>query len=53
MTIVVDWDIKNETKQKSGSALFAFGNMIRYDPTLVEWTSNYHVLCTSLIVYFY
>ena len=28
----------------SGSILFAYGNMIRYDPTLVELTSNFFVL---------
>ena len=29
----------------SGSALFAHGNMIRYDPTLVDRTSKLFVLC--------
>ena len=28
----------------SGSTLFAYGNMIRYDPTLVDLTSNFFVL---------
>ena len=27
----------------SGSSLFAYGNMIRYDPTLVNRISNFHV----------
>ena len=30
---------------KSGSALFAYGNMIIYDPTLVYLTCNVFVLC--------
>ena len=32
----------------SGSTLFDYGNMIRYDPTLVDLTSNFFVLCTNL-----
>ena len=32
----------------SGSTMFAYGNMIRYDPTLVELTSNFLVLCTNV-----
>ena len=30
----------------SGSSLFAYGNMIRYDPTPVDLTSNFFVLYT-------
>ena len=37
----------------SGSTLFAYGNMIRYDPTLVDLTSNFCVLCTNVKVYLY
>ena len=33
--------------------LFAYGNMIRYDPTLVDFTSNFFVLCTNVKVYLY
>ena len=29
----------------SGSTLFAYGNIIRYDPTFVGLTSNFYVLC--------
>ena len=35
----------------SGSTLFAYGNMIRYDPTLVDLTSNFFVLCTNVKKY--
>ena len=35
----------------SGSTLFAYGTMIRYDPTLVGLTSNFFVLCTDMKVY--
>ena len=35
----------------SASTLFAYGNMIRYDPTLVELTSNFFVLHTNVKVY--
>ena len=31
----------------SGSTLFAYGNMIKYDPTLVDLTSNFFVLYTN------
>ena len=31
----------------SGSNLFAYGNMIRYDPTLVEMTSKFFDLFTN------
>ena len=36
----------------SGSTLFAYGN-IRYDPTLVDLTSNFFVLCTNVKVNIY
>ena len=36
---------------RSGSTLFAYGNMIRCDPTLVDLTSNFSVLCTYVKVY--
>ena len=36
-----------------GSTLFAYGNMIRYDLTLVDLTSNFIVLCTNVNVYLY
>ena len=29
----------------SGCTLFSYGNVIRYDPTLVDLTSNFFVLC--------
>ena len=35
------------------STLFAYGNMIRYDPTQVDLTSNFFVLCTNLKVYLF
>ena len=36
----------------SGSTLFAYGNMIRYDPTLVvDLTSDFIVVCTNVKVY--
>ena len=38
---------------RSGSTLFAHGNMIRYDPTLVDLTSNFFVRCTNVKVYLY
>ena len=37
----------------SGSILFAYGNMIGYDPTLEDLTSNFFVLCTNVKVYLY
>ena len=33
--------------------LFAYGNIIRYDPTLVDLTSNFFILCTNAKVYLY
>ena len=36
-----------------GSTLFAYGNMIRYDPTLMDLSSNFLVLCTNVKVYLY
>ena len=38
---------------RSGSALLAYGIMIRYDSMLVERTSNFFVLCTNVKVYLY
>ena len=37
----------------SGSTLFAYGNMIKYDPTLVDLTSNFFVLYTNKKVIYY
>ena len=34
-------------------ALFAYGIMIRYDPTLVDLTSNVFVLRTNVNIYLY
>ena len=31
--------------------MFAYGNIIRHDPTLVDLTSNIFVLCTKVKVY--
>ena len=36
-----------------GSTLFAYGNIIRYDPTLVDLTSNFFVVWTKVKVYSY
>ena len=33
--------------------LFAYGNMIIYDPTLVDLTCNFYVLCINMKVYLY
>ena len=33
--------------------MFFYGNMIRYDPTLVILTINFFVLCTNVKVYPY
>ena len=34
--------------------MFAYGNMIRYAPTLVDLTNDFFVLCTNVHVqYFY
>ena len=38
---------------RSGSSLFDYGNMIRYDPTLVDLTCNFFVLCTNMKVSLY
>ena len=35
----------------SGSTLFAYENMIRYNPTLVDLISIFFVLCTNMKVY--
>ena len=37
----------------TGCSLFAYGNMIRYDPTLVDLTSDFFVLCTKEIKFIY
>ena len=37
----------------SGSTLLYYGNMIRYDPTLVDLTNTFFVLCTNVKVYLY
>ena len=37
----------------SGSTLLAYGKMIRYDPTLVDLTRNFFVICTNVKVYLY
>ena len=37
----------------SGSTLFAYGNMIIFDPTLVDLTRNFFVLCTNVKFYLY
>ena len=31
--------------------MFAYGNMIRYDPTLVDITSNFFVQCVQTFIY--
>ena len=36
---------------KSGSTLFAYGNMIWYDFTVVDMKSNFFVLCTNVLVF--
>ena len=33
--------------------MFAYGNMIRYDPTIVNLISNFFVLCTKVKDYLY
>ena len=38
---------------QAASTLFACGNMIRYDPTLVDLTSNFFVLFTNVKDYLY
>ena len=43
----------NQIRPRPGSTLFAYGNMIRYDPTLVDLTSNVFVLCTNMKVHLY
>ena len=35
------------------ATLFAYRNMIRYSPTLVDLISNFFVLCTNVKVYLY
>ena len=46
-------DPDQATLISSGSILFAYGNMIRFDPTLADLTSNLVVLCTKMKVYLY
>ena len=38
---------------RSESTLFAYGNTIRYDPTLVDLTIYFFVLYTNMKVYLY
>ena len=33
--------------------MFSNGNVIRYDPTLLDLTSNLFVLCSNVKVYLY
>ena len=33
--------------------MFAYGNIIRYDPTLVDLKSNFFVPCTNMNIYLY
>ena len=42
-----------QRRHKSGSSctLFANGNIIRYDPILVDLTSSFFNLCTNVKVY--
>ena len=37
----------------TGSTLFAYVNMIRYDPTLLDLTNNFFVQSTNVKVYLY
>ena len=37
----------------TGSSLFVYGNIVRYDRTLVDLTSNFFALCTNMKVYLY
>ena len=32
---------------------FSYGDMVRYDPTIVDLTSNFFVLCINVKVYLY
>ena len=36
-----------------GTTLFAYENVIRYDPALVDLTSNFFFLCTNVKFYLY
>ena len=38
---------------RSESSLFAYGIVIGYNPTVVNLTSNFFVLCTNMKVYLY
>ena len=40
-------------QRKPGLTIFAYGHMIRYDPTLMDLTSNLFVLCTNMKIYLY
>ena len=42
-----------QKEQTQGLLLFAYGNMIRYDPILVDMTSNFFALCTNMKVNLY
>ena len=42
---------KQFCRADQGSTLFAYGNMIRHDPTLVDRTYKFFVLCTNVKVY--
>ena len=44
---------QTQIRQVSGNTLFAYGNMIRYDPTLVDLISFIFVLCINMNVYLY
>ena len=43
------WIKENRLK----TVFLAYGNIIRYDPTLVDLTSNFLSLCTNVKVYLY
>ena len=52
--IVLYFEFENELEfynLGARSTLFAHGNMIRYDPTLVDMTSNLVVLYTNMKVF--
>ena len=47
---------KKQSKPRSGSShksclMFAYNNIIRYDPTPMDVTSNFFNLCTNVDVY--
>ena len=43
----------NAFANRADPDLFAYGNMIKYDPTLVDPTRNFFVLCTNMKSYLY